>query len=282
MLIERLKNGTSDLETERILRLIRKYGDENDAEYAKPYLNTDKPDIVRASIKVLEKLSAEYLCIYLPQLMQHKNSKIQITAVRAFQTIDKESVLSMVRSLIKSLNVNQRTLGITTAMMVDFEKIKEDLFSAFMKETNEEILEKLGLVFAANPYRELVSDLYFYHKSSKTLLKRQREKIVDLISEKVSLFLGGNPNAKELVVEAEKAFEEKKVNNSVVLNTTEEVEQETTSKKVGISNIKNLPKDCNKIRESSNVKAINSNQNSSKKSAWQNLNLKAKLQETTL
>ncbi|MBQ2593304.1 MAG: hypothetical protein II567_08520, partial [Candidatus Riflebacteria bacterium] len=59
-----------------------------------------------------------------------------------------------------------------------------------------------------NPDRELVKDLYFAHKSSKTLLKAQREKIIELVSEKVSFSLGGNPWPKELILEAQNQYEE--------------------------------------------------------------------------
>ena len=63
LIIDTLQNGTSDLETVRILRLIKKYGNEQDVNYVKPFLIKDKPDVVRAAIKVLEKFDPEYLCI---------------------------------------------------------------------------------------------------------------------------------------------------------------------------------------------------------------------------
>ena len=222
LIIDTLQNGTSDLETVRILRLIKKYGDEQDVNYVKPYLIKDKPDIVRAAIKVLEKLDPEYLCIYLPQLLQDKNTKVRLTATRAFQSIDSESVINMVLSLLKSLNVKQRTIGITTAMLVDFNMVREAYLIAFSKETSEELLEKIGLVIAANPYRELVTDLYFAHKASRTLLRAQREKIIEMVSEKVSLAFGGKPWPKELIMEAKELYEAKRKANEVVFQTNEE------------------------------------------------------------
>ena len=207
LILDTLQSGTSDIETVRILRLIKKYGDEEDVNYVKPFLIKDKPDIVRAAIKVLEKLDPEYLCIYLPQLLQDKNTKVRLTATRAFQSIDSESVINMVLSLLKSLNVKQRTIGITTAMLVDFNMVRDAYLMAFSKETSEDLLEKIGLVLAANPDRELVKDLYFAHKASKTLLKAQRESIIEMVSEKVSFALGGSPWPKELVIEAQDLYE---------------------------------------------------------------------------
>ena len=144
----------------------------------------------------------------MPQLLQDKNTKIRLTATRAFQSIDKDSVNRMVLNLLKSLNVKQRTLGVTTAMLVDFEIVKQALLDAFSKENNDELLEKIGLVLAANPYKELVKDVYFAHKYSKTLLVAPREKILELVSEKVSTFLGGKPSGKELLYEAKKSFDD--------------------------------------------------------------------------
>lgn len=207
LLIDSLKNGTSELETVRILRLIKKYGNEDDAEYVKPYLTKDKPDIVRAAIKVLEKLDKDYLCVYLPQMLQDSNAKIRLTATRAFQSIDKESVVTMVLNLITSLNIKQRSIGITTAMLVDFNKIRMPFLKAFGQETSEELLEKIGLVIAANPDRELVKDLYSTHRESKTNLTKQRQTLLEMVSEKVSISIGGNPTAEELYTEAMEAYE---------------------------------------------------------------------------
>ncbi len=248
LILDTLKNSDSEREITRILRLIKKYGTEEDAEAVKPFLTNDKPDIVRASIKVLEKLDTEYLCVYLPQLLQDKNSKVRLTATKAFQSIDKDRVANMVISLLKSLNVKQRSLGITTAMLVDFESIREPLLNSFAKENSEELLENIGLVLAANPYRELVRDAYFAHRSSKTLLKKQREKIIDLLSEKVSALLGGNPWPKELIAEAKTIYEDYAKNSKPIPQETEEKQNKVrvdpnASKPSGFyKNLKPLPK----------------------------------------
>lgn len=274
LILDTLKNSDSEREITRILRLVKKYGNEEDAEAVKPFLINDKPDIVRAAIKVLEKLDSEYLCIYLPQLLQDKNSKVRLTATKAFQSIDKDSIANMVISLLKSLNVKQRTLGITTAMLMDFERIREPLLNLFSKENNEELLEKIGLVLAANPYRELVRDAYFAHKASKTLLKKQREKIIELLSEKVSSLLGGNPWPKELIEEAKKIYEDYTKNAKPVAQETVEQEDKTkvdpnASKAQGFyKNLKPLPK------IDSDIKALNPSVEKSDESLIAKLGLK--------
>jgi hypothetical protein len=97
-------------------------------------------------------------------------------------------------------------------MLIDFNKVREVFLNAFLKENSLDLLEKIGLVFGANPDRDLVKDLYFAHKMSKNLLVTQREGIIKLVSEKVSISLGGTPTSEELLQEAEQAYEEFKKN----------------------------------------------------------------------
>ena len=285
LILDTLQNGTSDLETVRILRLIKKYGDEQDVNYVKPYLIKDKPDVVRAAIKVLEKLDPEYLCIYLPQLLQDKNTKVRLTATRAFQSIDSESVINMVLSLLKSLNVKQRTIGITTAMLVDFNVVRDAYLLAFAKETAEDLLDKIGLVLAANPDRDLVTDLYFAHKTSKTLLKAQREKIIEMVSEKVSFALGGNPWPKELIFEAKQRFEESKNQIDTTNQNTNETESTPSPhnlkpsgffKKAGSSN-NSASKYSFTIQPTSSTQSSNSEESFLTQIGWTGLNAKAKI-----
>ena len=281
LIIDTLQNGTSDIETVRILRLIKKYGDAQDVNYVKPFLIKDKPDIVRAAIKVLEKLDPEYLCIYLPQLLQDKNTKVRLTATRAFQSIDSESVINMVLSLLKSLNVKQRTIGITTAMLVDFNMVRDAYLMAFSKETSEDLLENIGLVLAANPDRELVKDLYFAHKSSKTLLKAQREKIIEMVSEKVSFSLGGSPWPKELVIEAQDIYEAAQ-KEGVSSPSVIEVESEKTSSPA-VKKPTSLYNSAKVVKTNiSKFATINTNKDQPEesfleKSGWSALNTKAKM-----
>lgn len=275
LLINSLKNESSELEIVRVLRLIKKYGDEGDAEFVKPLLNKDKPDIVRASIKVLEKLSPDYLYVYLPQLMQHKNNKIRMTATRAFQTIDRDSVVSIVKSFLKSLNVKQRTIGITTSMMVDFFQVREDLLNAFMRETNEELLEKIGLVFAANPYEELVYDLYAANKSSKTILKNQREKIIEMVSEKVSIALGGTPWAKELIMDAQKKYEENIKSSEENNNNGDTNKNQATPRYTNNSSVRKLSIDTDNLSKS--IQKKSELEKNKPNTGWSDLSIKAKL-----
>lgn len=203
LLLESLKSNNSELEKIRILRLIKKFGNVEDAEFVKPLLIKEKPDVVRAAIKVLERLDADYLCIYLPQLLQDKSAKVRLTATRAFQHIDKSSVVSLVLNMISSLNAKQRGIAITTAMLVDFSQVRTALLTAFGAESNAELLENLSLVLAANPDRDLVKDMYIAHKTSKTLLRNERVKAIEMVSEKVSIALNNSVWPKELMKEAE-------------------------------------------------------------------------------
>ncbi|MBR4330622.1 MAG: hypothetical protein IKP71_12320 [Candidatus Riflebacteria bacterium] len=243
----------------------------------------NKGDLEKAiqNYNIATKLDPEYLCIYLPQLLQDKNTKVRLTATRAFQSIDSESVINMVLSLLKSLNVKQRTIGITTAMLVDFNMVRDAYLMAFSKETSEDLLEKIGLVLAANPDRELVKDLYFAHKSSKTLLKAQREKIIEMVSEKVSFSLGGSPWPKELVIEAQDIYEAAQ-KEGVSSPSVIEVESEKTSSPA-VKKPTSLYNSAKVVKTNiSKFATINTNKDQPEesfleKSGWSALNTKAKM-----
>ena len=202
LLIDRLKDSNSDLETVRILRLFRKFGTEEDIPVVKPFLTKNKPDIVRAAIKVFEKLDKEYLSIYLPQLLQDKSPKIRLTAARVFQTIDKDSVIEVVQGFLSSNKPEQRNIGITTGLLADFEQVREQFLLAFAKETNSDLLEKLSLVIAANPDIQLVKDVYITCLETKGKVSQEHLSAIEMIAEKVSISLGGDPTGKELIENA--------------------------------------------------------------------------------
>jgi len=78
---------------------------------ANALLKAKEPNIVCAAIRALSKLDIEHLCIYLPQLMQDRNGKVRMTATRAFMSIDRDSIKSLLSSMMASAKTQQRTQG---------------------------------------------------------------------------------------------------------------------------------------------------------------------------
>ena len=199
-----------------LINLYGKYGKAEDSEKIKKCIKNENPDIICASIRALANLDSEFLCLYLPQFMQDKNGKIRMTATRVFVTIDRERINSLLTSMIASPNIKQRSLAVATSMLVDFNIVRQPLVDALSKETSVEIIEKLGLVLAANPDRELLSTAYKIWKNSKTSLMEEHQKAVESIAEKLAVSLNHISTPQELLKEAESAFlEEQKAANKI-------------------------------------------------------------------
>lgn len=206
-LVELLKT-TKGKELAAVIKTFGKYGSEEDSSLIEKHLKSEDPDILCAAIKTMGKLDTEQLCLYLPQYMQDKNGKIRMTATRTFVTIDRESIRSLMTSLLTSPNVKQRSLGISTSMLVDFNIVRQPLLDCLVKENSVELLEKIGMVLAANPDREI---LYFTYKASdnaRPSMKQEFEKVVSMIAEKLSVVLNKINTPEELIAEAEKIYEE--------------------------------------------------------------------------
>ncbi|MGM0598267.1 MAG: HEAT repeat domain-containing protein [Candidatus Rifleibacteriota bacterium] len=208
-LVELLKTSKNK-ELAAVIKTFGKYGSEEDAELLEKHLKSENPDVLCAAIKTMGKLDTEQLCLYLPQYMQDKNGKIRMTATRTFVTIDRESIRSLLTSLLTSPNVKQRTLGISTSMLVDFNIVRQPLLDCLVKENSIELLEKIGMVLAANPDRELLYFTYKVSKNPRPSMKQEFEEIVNMIAQKLSVVLNKINTAEELIAEAEKIYEEER------------------------------------------------------------------------
>ena len=208
-LVDLLKT-TKSKELAALIKIFGKFGSEDDAKIIEKHLKSEDADVLCAAIKTMGKLDTEQLCLYLPQYMQDKNGKIRMTATRTFVTIDRESIRSLLTSLLTSPNVKQRSLGISTSMLVDFNIVRQPLLDCLLKENSVELLEKIGMVLAANPDREILYYTFKAHQNSRPSMKQEFNQIVSMIAEKLSVVLNKINTPEELVEEAEKIYLEEK------------------------------------------------------------------------
>lgn len=190
-----------------VINLFGKFGKEADSERIKKLVKSDNADVICSCIKALSSLDAEFLCLYLPQFMQEKNGKIRMTATRVFVGIDRERIKSLLTSMIGSANVKQRTLAVATSMLVDFNIVRQPLLDALAKETSVEIIEKIGLVLAANPDRELLGSVFKVSRLSRTSLRAEQQRVVQMLAEKLAIALNHISTPEELISETALAFE---------------------------------------------------------------------------
>ncbi len=203
-----LLGSLQNKELAAVINLFGKFGQAGqDTERIKKLVKSDNPDVVCACIKALSTLDAEFLCLYLPQFMQEKNGKIRMTATRVFVGIDRERIKSLLTGMIGSANVKQRSLAVSTAMLVDFNIVRQPLLDALAKETSVEIIEKLGVVLSANPDRELLASVYKIAQTSRTSLRVEQQRVVQLLAEKLAIALNHISPPEELISETQQAYD---------------------------------------------------------------------------
>jgi len=201
---------TQGKELASLINLFGKYGQSDDSERIKKYCKSENPDVVCASIRALATLDPEYLCLYLPQFMQEKNGKVRMTATRVFVGIVRERIRGLISSLITSNQLKQRLLGVSAAMLVDFNIIREPLLEAMSREKSEEMIEKFGIVLSSNPDRELLNSVFKISKTARTSLREEISRVLIMLAENLSKALNHISTPDELLIEAAKAYEEDK------------------------------------------------------------------------
>lgn len=193
-----------------LIKVIGRFGSSEDAQIVRPFLAKENPDEVSAAIDALSKLDSEYLCIYLPQLMQHKNGKIRMNATRAFGGIDRNQIKSLVSSLLMSNSVRQRALGIPAATLVDFGLVREPLLKAFHQETNPELVEKIGLILCSNPDREILHSVALAVEAAPVGIAEQKKAVLKQLAEKLSIALDKISSPEELLAGETATLEKQK------------------------------------------------------------------------
>jgi HEAT repeat protein len=204
--LEKMLDSLSGKELAALINLFGKFAGNEAAPLIKKHLKSDNIDIVCAAIKAAVKIDPETLFLYLPQFMQDKNGKIRMTATRTFVSIDRDRIKGLFSGLLGSSNVKNRTLGISTSMLVDFNIVRESLLKCLAKETSVELLEKLGMVLAANPDRELLYESYKAYRKCRASVKAEFKQVVDMVADKLSIVLNRLNTPEELLEQAEKDF----------------------------------------------------------------------------
>ena len=200
-----LFSASKGKELAALTKLIGRFGSSSEAKMIKPLLKSSDANEVCAAITALSKLDTEYLCLYLPQYMQDKNGKIRMHATRALVAIDRDSISRLLLSLYSSSAPKMRTVAVSASMLVDFTLIRESLINAFRKETIPELIEKMGLVLAANPDREILQAVYRAEQEASAQIAKEKHKVTISVADKLSVALDKIATPEELLQAEEEA-----------------------------------------------------------------------------
>jgi len=181
------------------IRCIGRFGASSDARAIKPLLEEDDADVICAAIDALQRLDSDYLGVFLPQLMQHKNGKVRMWSTRAFVNIDREQIKNLIDGMLRSSSARQRASIIPATMLVDFSLIRDLLVQAFERETASNLIDKIGLVLVANPDREVLRGVLRADKNAGPSVQEAKHRIVLQVAEKLAIALGKTSTPEELI-----------------------------------------------------------------------------------
>lgn len=189
-----------------VIKLVGRFGNINDAKLIKPILKSTDPNEVCAAITALARLDSEYLCLFLPQYMQDKNGKIRMHATKALVTIDHTSIRRLIGNLLASSTAKLRLLAVSASMLVDFTLVRDHLMCSYAKETVPELINKMGLVLASNPDREIFRTVFRTGKKGKGEILAERDKITQLLAANLSIALNKISTSEELLAVEEETL----------------------------------------------------------------------------
>lgn len=225
---EKILEFTENLEGKELASVINLFSkfatEENDFDSIKKLIESEDPDIVSASIRAMARLDPEYLCVYLPKFMQDKNGKIRMTATRALMSIDSERVKGLLCSLIASPNIRQRTLGVSVSMLVDFNLVRDALILALKKENTFALIEKITMVLASNPDREIIYQIFAHLNTVHDDFQDEKTASLNSIVEKLVIKLNHSHTFEELMDETQVAYEQQKAMQIASLEKEKELE----------------------------------------------------------
>lgn len=205
--IHGLLKSSKGKELSAVIKVVGRFATSDGARMIKPFLDSENPDAICAAIDALTHLDTEYLGVYLPQLMQSKHGKVRMRATRAFVGIDREQIKSLIAGMLSSSSSRQRAMVIPATMLVDFSLVRDALLKALEKESAPELVEKIGVVLAANPDRELLRAIMRGERHAKLEAVRDAlHKVTLHVAEKLVIALGKTSSVEEIMAGEEAAL----------------------------------------------------------------------------
>ncbi|MBF0499113.1 MAG: HEAT repeat domain-containing protein [Candidatus Riflebacteria bacterium] len=128
-----------------LIRTYGRVGEKSDASTLQGCLNDSAPEVLAATIEILQKLDPDTLFPFLPKLIQHSADEVRIAALQAFSLFDKKQAITLVEKMMLSIQPKQRRMAIFSAGQFDFPSIREVLSIALTQESDP---ENLGLIIA--------------------------------------------------------------------------------------------------------------------------------------
>lgn len=194
-----------------VLKFIKKYGSIGDAAAVASFCRHNDQRVLIAAIEALEKLNPASLKELIVPLLINSSFGIRSRAVRILYRWDPSEALRHFESMLFSENQNEKQAALFHAFFFPFKQIESLMLRYISIETDAELIKKVGLVFMANPDRQIPARLL----ESRQACTGEKYKLIDAILKGVlqSLYQAKIVNAEpeQMLEMLETHFREKRI-----------------------------------------------------------------------
>lgn len=194
-----------------VLKFLKKYGSGEDVDAVAALCQHNDPRVLSAAVEALEKLSPERLREHIVPLLLNNNFGIRSRAVRILYRYDQSEALRHFESMLFASREDEKQAALFHSFFFPFKQIESLMLRYISVETDPELIEKAGLVFMANPDRQIPMRLL----EARQACVGDKYQLIDSILKGVlqSLFMAGIVNAEpaQMLEVLENHFREKRI-----------------------------------------------------------------------
>jgi HEAT repeat protein len=194
-----------------VLKFMKKYGSFEDSADIELLCRHHDPRVLSAAIEALEKLSPDRLKDLIVPLLINSNFGIRSRAVRLLYRWDPSEAVRHFEAMLFSVLESEKQAALFHAFFFPFKEIETLMLRYISVEADAELIKKAGLLFMANPDRQIPARLLEVRQSCTG----EKKQLVDSILKGVlqSLYQARIVNAapEQMLEVLEKHFREKRV-----------------------------------------------------------------------
>lgn len=160
-----------------ILRLIGEFGDASDATDLLPLMQHPETPIVAAAIRACGLIDLDALLPVLNPLLQHEDPRIKTAALEVFLKTDKEGAVHYLHTMCRAPQTAIRRNALALMPLLDYPSAEPLLLEMLRVEKQSDVMEKVGMMIAANPTEEGMTALFRASRDDKGVLKPEFEEL---------------------------------------------------------------------------------------------------------
>ncbi|MDD3147868.1 MAG: HEAT repeat domain-containing protein [Candidatus Riflebacteria bacterium] len=194
-----------------VLKFLKKFGSGEDVDAVAALCQHSDPRVLSAAIEALEKLNPERLREHIVPLLLNKNFGIRSRAVRILYRYDQSEAIRHFESMLFASSEDEKQAALFHSFFFPFKQIESLMLRYISVEVDPELIKKAGLVFMANPDRQIPMRLL----EARQACVGEKYQLIDSILKGVlqSLFMAGIVNAEpaQMLQVLETHFREKRI-----------------------------------------------------------------------